>query len=147
VSSDTASSAKVDLFGYYYLNEPIPAWATNIDVLHLSTINVTSSPSDSSKLKLHVVPLWGFIRLKADSNARPVDFHLQTPLVEGRRFTFSTDQVDSVTYDFTGMFLKVGNFPDDPPNGDAVLTGHLRKLMDGRVVGEADVTFRYFGGD
>jgi len=147
---DTALADSVNLFGYYYVADPVPEWCSDIDHLHLSTIDVefpVEFPGgDSTKPRLKSVPLWGFIRLKADSGVRPIDFRLKDIRLQGQAFSFGTQQVDSVSYDFSGRFLKLGDFPHDPPNG-VVLVGHFRKLRKGRVLYEADVSIRYFAGD
>jgi hypothetical protein len=139
--------SKVNLFGYYYLAENVPSWCADIDQLNLFTIDVHFRGGDSTKPEIQPAPLWGFIRLKADSGVRPTDFRLTDLKLNGRTFAFATQAVDSVSYDFSGAFLKLGDFPNDPPNGEIVLAGHLRKLRSGRVLYEADVKFSYFAGD
>jgi hypothetical protein len=133
ISLTRVAQDTVDLFGYYAIVDP-PSWCANIDVLHLSTINFRGDT-------LIHVPLWGFIRLKG----RPVvDYHLVKLALTGQTFTFTTETVAGISYDFVGQFL---NFPHRPPNGEVVLAGHLRKLTRGIVTKEADVRFSYFGGD
>ncbi len=125
----------VNLFGYYSIVDA-PSWCANIDVLHLSTINFRGKT-------LIRVPLWGFIRLKG---APVVDYRLKKLALTDRTFTFTTEQLRTITYDFAGDFLKLGDFPHRPPNGQVILVGHLRMLRSGAVTTEADVKFSYNGG-
>ncbi len=145
--TSTPLADSVNLFGYYYVADPVPEWCSDIDQLNLFTIDVEFPGGDSTKPRIKPVPLWGFIRLKADSGVRPIDFRLKDIRLQGQAFSFGTQQVDSVSYDFSGRFLKLGDFPHDPPNGEVVLVGHFRKLRKGRILYEADVNFRYFAGD
>jgi len=75
-----------------------------------------------------------------------VDYRLKKLALTGRTFTFTTDQRRRITYDFAGDFLKLGDFPHQPPNGQVILAGHLRMLRSGAVRNEADVKFSYNGG-
>jgi hypothetical protein len=145
--SSHPDTGTVDLFGYYYLAENVPSWCADIDQLNLFTIDVHFRGGDSTKPEIQPAPLWGFIRLKVDSGVRPTDFRLTDLKLNGRTFAFATQAVDSISYDFSGAFLKLGDFPNDPPNGEIVLAGHLRKLRAGRVLYGADVKFSYFAGD
>ena len=63
------------------------------------------------------------------------------------RFTFTTVPVRSVSYSFSGRFLKGGvfaaaNLDDETP----VLEGTLIKLKGGQKIAEAKLKFTYFGG-
>jgi hypothetical protein len=125
----------VNLFGYYSIVDA-PSWCANIEVLHLSTINFRGNT-------LIRVPLWGFIRLKG---APVVDYRLVKLALAGRTFTFTTEQHRGISYDFVGDFLRLGDFPHRPPNGQVILVGHLRMLPSGTVTNSAEVKFSYNGG-
>lgn len=125
-----------DPFGYYFLapETPQPAWAKEIDHLHLSTIDMKGE-------EIVTVPLWGLIR-----PTKGEDFRLVDVRQEGARLTFSTREVDGISYDFDGRFHASGNFPENPPEG-AVLRGKLRRRQAGQATGEMDAVFVYSPGD
>jgi hypothetical protein len=75
-----------------------------------------------------------------------VDHHLVKLALTGRTFTFTTEEHGAINYDFAGEFLKVGDFPHRPPNGQIILVGHFLMLRSGSITNEADVKFSYFGG-
>jgi hypothetical protein len=144
VGADLAAptpAPKVDLFGYYYLHEEeAPKGFRNIDHLHLSTIDMKGD-------EMVEVPLHGWIRLKAMGSSPIVDFPLIAPTLEDKAFTFTTKAVGGISYRFAGSFVKLGNFPEDRPEDEVVLKGHLIRLQEGKPAAEADVGFRYTGGD
>lgn len=130
------ASGPSDPFGYYFLNadKPKPAWAEQIDHLHLSTIDMKGD-------EMVTVPLYGFIRPKTGD-----DYPLISPRIEGDHLTFTTQDVNGITFAFDGRFLASGNFPEAPPQG-VVLTGKLRHLQKGQETGEMDAEFTYDPGD
>jgi len=136
----------IDLDGYYFLTAPLPTWCADIDVLTLLTIEADYSNGDSTRPRIKRVPLWGFIRLKRPSGGHPVDFRLKDIVLRDHDFSFSTIAVDSVSYQFTGRFRRVGNFHEDPPQG-IVLVGHLQKRRSGKVLYEGEVQYIWSGGD
>jgi hypothetical protein len=137
-----AAAPKVDLFGYYYL-DPAPKGFQDISELHLSTIDFQGE-------KMAKVPLHGWIRLKPAKGKGPesaVDFPLVSPTLKGRALTFTTREVAGVSYRFAGSFVRLGNFPEERPEGEAILKGHLSRLKGGKVIAESDVGFLYTAGD
>lgn len=135
------AAPKVDLFGYYYFHEEeAPKGFQEIDHLHLSTIDMKGE-------EMVEVPLHGWIRLKEKGNAPGVDFPLIAPTLKDRAFSFTTQTVGGISYRFAGSFVKLGNFPEERPEDEVVLKGHLTKLQGGKPVAESDVGFRYTGGD
>ena len=136
--------AKVDVFGYYYLLEgKAPKGFQDVSELHLSTFDY----KDGKEL---TVPLYGWIRLKpkvVKGKEVAVDFPLVAPTRKERSLTFTTKEVGGVSYRFAGSFTKLGNFPEERPEGEVILKGHLAKLQGGKVVAEGDVGFHYTGGD
>jgi hypothetical protein len=64
------------------------------------------------------------------------------------KFTFTTAQVNGVSYTFSGRFLKDGVFRATLPLEEEtpVLEGTLTKLKGGQKVAEAELKFTYFGG-
>jgi hypothetical protein len=139
-----AASASVDVFGYYYLREgEAPKGFQDISELYLSTVDYR----DGKEVR---VPLNGFIRLKPKKGKgaeSAVDFPLVAPTRKDRSLTFTTREVGGVSYRFAGTFVKLGNFPEERPEDEVILKGHLTRLQGGKVVAEADVGFRYTGGD
>jgi hypothetical protein len=139
-----APAAKVDVFGYYYLPDgKAPKGFQDISELHLSTFDY----KDGKEL---TVPLYGWIRLKpkkVNGKEVAVDFPLVAPSRKERSLTFATKEVGGVSYRFVGAFTKLGNFPEERPEGEVILKGRLAKLQGGKVVAEGDVGFHYTGGD
>ena len=132
---------KVDLFGYYYFHEDeAPKGFQDIDHLHLSTIEMKGE-------EMVEVPLHGWLRLKEEEDAPAEDFPLIAPTLKDRAFSFTTKTVDGISYRFAGRFVKLGNFPEERPEDEIVLKGHLTKLQGGKPVAQAEVGFRYTGGD
>ena len=127
--------APVDVFGYYFLEGDLPAWAREIDQVHLSTV-------DFRQGRLVDVPLWGLVRMKG--KRRP-DYRIPSARLEGRRLSFTTQAVGGVSCAFEGEFTRLGNFPADPPQ-DIVLQGRLQRLKGGRTVDEMPARFRYEPG-
>jgi hypothetical protein len=139
-----AKPATVDVFGYYYLREnEAPKGFQDISELYLSTVDYR----DGKEVR---VPLNGFIRLKPKKGKgaeSAVDFPLVAPTRKDRSLVFTTREVGGVSYRFAGTFVKLGNFPEERPEDEVILKGHLTRLQGGKVVAEGDVGFRYTGGD
>jgi hypothetical protein len=132
---------KVDVFGYYYFHEgEAPKGFQDVDHLNLSTFDMVGD-------KMVDVPLHGAIRLKAKGKEPAVDFPLTAPALKGKAFSFTTQEVGGIAYRFAGNFVKLGNFPEERPEDEVILKGHLTKLQGGQPVAESDVGFRYTGGD
>ena len=131
-----AAAGPTDPFGYYLLDpaKPRPDWAESIDHLHLSTIDMKGD-------QMVTVPLWGFIRPRSGD-----DFKLVQPQLQGDHLTFTTQEVQGISYDFDGRFLASGNFPETPPEG-VVLKGRLRQRKGGQMTGEMETDFLYTAGD
>jgi hypothetical protein len=135
-----AASAKVDLFGYYYLpEEEVPHGFREIDHLHLSTIAMRGE-------RMVEVPLHGWIRTKAVGRMGAADYALVSLSLKGRDLTFETRTVKGVSYRFSGAFARLGDFPNEQPAGEVMLRGRLTKLQGGKVVAESAVGFLYTGG-
>lgn len=140
-ASDTEGPS--DPFGYYFLvaKESLPVWTESIDHLHLSTIDMRGD-------QMVTVPLYGFIRSKPAPKGPGVDYPLVEPQRNGSRLIFTTQEIEGISFEFDGRFLKSGSFPENPPDPEsAVLTGKLRQRQGGRLIGEMDAEFRYEPGD
>ena len=139
-----AKPANIDVFGYYDLREnEAPKGFQDISELYLSTVDYR----DGKEVR---VPLNGFIRLKPKKGKgaeSAVDFPLVAPARKDRNLVFTTREVGGVSYRFAGAFVKLGNFPEERPEDEVILKGHLARLQGGKVVAEGDVGFRYTGGD
>jgi hypothetical protein len=129
-----AGQGNVDVFGYYFPQNKLPGAFSEIDHLHLSTIDSNAAPA----------PLNGFIRPKRRAAK---DYKLVSPKLDGKNLTFTTQAVRGISYSFTGAFTKLGNFPADRPEGEVVLKGRLIKMQNGKKVAETAVSFTYTGGD
>ncbi len=135
---EPASAAVTDPFGYYFLEESdaLPDWAKAIDHLHLSTFDMKDG-------KEVTVPLYGFFRMKDEGRA---DIKLVDPRIEGLHLTFTTQEVDGVSFAFEGDFQQPGSMPEVQPQGVA-LKGTLRRLEKGAPAGSLDASFIYSAGD
>jgi hypothetical protein len=75
------------------------------------------------------------------------NYRFKTLSVKQNNFTFTTVTLNGVSYNFSGKFLKGGNFAatwldDESP----ILEGTLTKFRAGNKVAEAKLKFSYFGG-
>jgi hypothetical protein len=71
----------------------------------------------------------------------------KTLTVKRDNFTFTTFELDGVSYAFSGKFLKGGVYSaGDLDDTSPVLKGTLTKFRNGQKVAEAKLTFSYFGG-
>lgn len=137
-----AQADDFDPYGFYFLESdvPLPEWAQRIDHLHLSTIDLQGD-------QIMTVPLHGFIRSKGPAEGQPGDdYRIANLTLNRQRLTFTTEEVDGISYELAGQFLQTGNFPENPPQG-LVLAGKLRHRQNGEVSGEMNVSFRYEPGD
>jgi hypothetical protein len=125
---------QVDVTGAYFVQGKVPTEFSEIDYLALANIDENAKPS----------PLNGFIRPKRMSAK---DYRLLNPKLSGNNLTFETDAVSGLSYGFDGTFLKMGNFPVNPPEWDKiVLQGTLRKMRGGNVIAETRVSLTYSAG-
>jgi hypothetical protein len=132
-AADTAVAGS-DVTGAYMIIGTVPAEFAEIDYLGLATIDDQGNPA----------PLNGFIRPKTSSAK---DYKLIAPKMTGRSLTFTTAVVGGISYSFTGAFTRLGNFPVNPPEGEApVLKGTLSRLRNGQVVAMTSVGFSYSAG-
>ena len=123
---------RTDVFGYYFLEGKVSKEFDEIDHLHLSTIDFKGKDS----------PLSGLIRPKKKAQA---DYVLAAPKLKLMELSFTTKVVKTISYKFTGKFIKLGSFPDKPPKG-TILEGKLTKMKGTKIVVEENVKFRYVPG-
>ena len=123
---------KTDVFGYYFLEGKVSKEFDEIDHLHLSTIDDKGKDS----------PLSGLIRPKKKGQA---DYVLAAPKLKLSELSFTTKVVKTISYKFTGKFVRLGDFPAKPPKG-TILEGKLTKLKGTKIVVEENVKFRYEPG-
>ena len=134
---EPAAAAVTDPFGYYFLDGALPGWANGIDHLHLSTFDMKEGEEIT-------VPLYGFIRMKEDAGG--ADYKLVEPRIEGLHLTFTTEEIDGVSFAFEGDFQQPGIMPIVVPQGVA-LKGTLRRLEKGAPAGDLNASFSYSAGD
>jgi hypothetical protein len=134
VAEKTGTAVQGDVTGAYFVKGTLPKDFSEIEHLSLATIDEEGKPA----------PLNGFIRPKRRSAK---DYQLVNPQLDGKNLTFSTATVGRVSYRFEGAFERLENFPENPPVSDEViLRGQLTKLLDGKIVVEAEVNFTYSAG-
>jgi hypothetical protein len=74
-------------------------------------------------------------------------YRFKTLSVKRDNFTFATVTLRSISYSFSGRFLKGGVFSASDLDDDTpVLEGTLTKYRGGKKVAEAKLKFVYFGG-
>jgi len=132
----TIQNQETDLSGYYTLDGKITKAFADISELFLATGDVRGG-------KFVKVPLYGFIRLATRAK---MDFYLVKPTLTGKNFTFTTKKIKGVSYEFSGTFTKLGNFPDIRPEEAGLLKEHLVKLLNDNKVAEIDASFTYSAG-
>lgn len=136
VSAVSAQQSKqLDTFGYYYIEKPIKAFADISEISLGGDYGLTEKPV-----------YYGLIRLKKRSS----DFRLLKPTLNGTAIAFSTKAVNGVSYKFSGnftrLFVKHQDSPDELNNGGIVLQGTLIKLKKGVEIARQVVKFTYFTG-
>ncbi|HVT58996.1 MAG TPA: hypothetical protein VHR45_11405 [Thermoanaerobaculia bacterium] len=68
--------------------------------------------------------------------------------LDGLKLSFSTTELDGVSYRFSGRLLKLGDFAVIlADHGELILEGRLTKLLRGRQVAAANLRFTYWVGD
>ena len=128
-----AQNSTTDIFGYYFIEKAPKAFA-DISEIHLAgNYGAEQKP-----------PFYGLIRLKAK---RAKDFQLLKPTLDGKNLTFSTTAVNGISYTFTGTFTKLGDFPNERPEGEILLKGTLTKLKGKAILAKANLSFSYSAGD
>jgi len=133
-STVSAAEKTVDVTGAYFVQGKVPPEFSEIEYLTLANIDENAKPS----------PLNGFIRPKRRSAK---DYRLVNPKLSGNSLTFETDAVSGLSYGFDGTFLKMGNFPVNPPEWDEiVLQGTLKKMRGSNVIAETKVALTYSAG-
>lgn len=132
LSVQVSAQNKVDIFGYYTIVKP-PRAFSDISEIHLSG-------DYGAGLK---PPIHGLIRLKSE---RAKDFFLYKPFIRGSHIEFKSKSVGGVEYRFTGRFTRLGDFPNEQPNGESLLSGKLSKFKGKTKLAEAVVNFSYYAG-
>jgi hypothetical protein len=134
VDSALAQKANTtNIFGYYTI-EKSPKDFADISEIHLSG-------DYGAQLK---PPVYGLIRLKKKGAK---DFLLLKPKLNGKNLTFTTKAVGGISYQFDGIFTKLGNFPETRPEGEILLKGELTKYKGKTKIAGANVGFSYSAGD
>lgn len=128
-----SQAAKVDIFGYYFIEKAPKAFADISEINLGGDVGVNDKP-----------PFYGLIRMKAK---RALDYKLLKPTLNGKNLTFSTKSVGGVSYQFSGAFTRLGNFPDERPEAEVLLKGTLTKFRGKTKIAEAKVSFSYSAGD
>ncbi len=128
-----AQSATTDIFGYYFIEKAPKAFAD------ISEIHLAGSYGAEQK-----PPMYGLIRMKAK---KAKDFQLLKPTLDGKNLTFATKTVGGFNYTFSGTFTRLGDFPNEQPEGEILLKGTLIKLKGKMIIAKANVSFSYSAGD
>ena len=127
---------KTDVFGYYFPTGKVPKELTEIDHLHLSTIDERGKEA----------PLNGVLQLKGKGKAKGAELKLTKVKLTGTTLTFTTVVVKKVSYKFLGTFTKLGDFPNKPPTKGVILEGQLTRMEGKKKTFDGKVSFRYEPG-
>lgn len=129
----TFAQTTTDIFGYYSI-EKAPKTFANISEIHLSgNYGAEQKPA-----------FYGLIRMKAK---KAKDYVLNKPALDGNNITFTTKAVNGVSYSFTGTFIRLGNFPEERPEGEILLKGTLTKMKGKTKLASGTFSFNYSAGD
>lgn len=131
--AEAAFAQKVEIFGYYTIEKAPKAF------FDISEIHLAGEYGEQQK-----PPFYGLIRLK---NKSAKDFRILKPTLNGKNLTFKTNTVGGISYQFSGTFTKLENFPETQPNGEILLKGKLIKYRGKQKLAEAYVNLSYFAGD
>jgi hypothetical protein len=124
---------KTDIFGYYFIEK-----ATK-DFKDISEIHLAGDYGAKQK-----PPFYGLIRL---TSKKAKDFKLNKPTMNGKSISFTTKSVNGVSYSFSGKFVRLGNFPEERPEGKVLLKGTLTKMKGKTKLASGKFSFSYSAGD
>jgi len=123
-----------DIGGSYFPVGTLTSDFSEIELLHIAYLDDVGDAA----------PLNGFLRPRRQ---QAKDYKISNPKLEGNNLTFTTASVNGISYKFTGKFVTMDNFAENPPPFDRViLKGALEKSQDGTVVAETDISFTYSAG-
>jgi hypothetical protein len=123
---------ETDIYGYYFIEKPTKDFADISEIHFFAGDGTAENP-----------PAYGLIRLK---NKKAKDFVINKRMMDEKNISFTTNSVGGISYQFTGAFTKLGNFPSYPPEG-VVLQGTLTKFKGKAKLAAAKVKFTYSPGD
>ena len=134
-------SKKADIHGYFFIKGKAPQGFADIDNLVLGGDGEYGARANP--------PFYGQIRLK---NKAGTDYKLRKPIMSGKNFSFKTESVRGVSYEFEGAFSRLDfTEPEKQPVGDkwneTVLSGTLKKMKAGKMIAQSKVSFRWELGD
>ncbi len=72
------------------------------------------------------------------------EFALRNIFFDGKRWTFETEQIEDVSYQFAGKFTLIKLDQNGVQNWDNVLQGHLIKFTNGIKTAEADLVLSFY---
>jgi len=125
------------VFGYFFIKGRAVKAFTDIDHLNLAGSGEYGAQANP--------PFYGQIRLK-DKNK--TDYKLLKPTQNGKNFSFTTETVNGVSYEFNGVLSRTDFSRDPQPSaGETVLTGTLKKKSGGKLAAQSKVSFRWELGD
>lgn len=127
------AQSKTDTFGYYTIEKATKDFS-DISEIHLAgEYGANENPPD-----------YGRIRLKA---RKAKDYVLNKPTLDGKTITFTTKAVNGISYSFSGTFVRLGNFPEERPEGEVLLKGTLTKMKGKTRLASKNFSFSYSAGD
>jgi hypothetical protein len=129
----TFAQSKTDTFGYYTIEK------STKDFSDISEIHLAGEYGANEK-----PPMYGLIRMKA---RKAKDYVLNKPVSDGKKITFTTRAVNGISYSFSGTFVRLGNFPEERPEGEVLLKGTLTKMKGKTKLASGTFSFSYSAGD
>lgn len=133
--SPAGAKSKYDISGAFFPVGTLESDFAEIEHLYIGTLDDNGNAA----------PLNGFLRPK---RRQAKDYKILNPKLNGNDLTFTTESVGGVSYKFTGRFVVMDNFAENPPPTDrVVLKGELQKFQDGGApIAGTDVRFTYSAG-
>lgn len=145
--SDAASTGgktaeEPDIHGFFFIKDKVPQGFADIDHLNLGGKGEYGAKANP--------PYYGNISLKSKTAKA---YMLLKPTMDGKNFSFKTEAVAGVSYEFEGVFTRLdftkeGKQPTEVGDSvETVLSGTLRKKKAGKIIAEGKVTYSWYLGD
>lgn len=122
-------NARFDPDGSFWVHETSPTEFSELSAINLNAKRLRRLPSPGLQI--------------TDGTT----YRFKTLTVKRNDFRFTTVALKTVSYSFSGRFLKGGNYAATALNDEVpVMEGTLTRYVAGKKIAEAKIKFVYFGG-
>lgn len=122
-------NARFDPDGSFWIHEEPPTEFSEVSAINLNAKRLRRLPAQGLQV------------------TDGTNYRFKTLTVKRHNFIFTTVALKSVSYSFSGRFLKGGNFAATALNDEVpVMEGTITRYSGGKKVAEAKLKFIYFGG-